>query len=414
MHPRERRTSRRQFLFASAGAAAALSGADGLLRAADALARPLGGPIGPGGIPLARRNSPVTLPIYSDNEPIGSGKSPERGPLNVFNWDAYVNPATIRRFERDFKVKVKITTFQNEEEALAKLTSGQAAFDVWFATVDYLSRAVAGKLIQPVNHSYLPNLKNVWRSLQSPYYDVHSRYSVPYTIYTTGIAYRKDKVKKPPSAFANGWDIFWHAKPYAGKVAILDDEREALSMALLHRGVHDINTENDKLVKRAGSDLSALTKLVNVKTNVNDYTDVPSGVTWLSQGWSGDMAGSPNYMPKGVPVSVIGYWRPNTNAVIGSDMITVLRHAKNPVLAHHFLNYLLDNKHGVENFSWLGYMPPLKVINPEKVIAQGYIPKNLGSTIVRESDFDHGLAILPLTTQGQTTWQNAWSTFKAG
>ena len=410
MHPRERRSTRRHFLFSSAGSIAALSGADALIRAAGALAASDGAPIGPGGIPLARRNFPVTLPIYSDNEPIASGKSPEKGPLNVFNWSDYVNPATVKGFEKEYGVKVKITTFENEEEALAKLTSGQASFDVWFPTVEYLSRAVAGKLIQPVNHSYLPNLKNVWPSLQSPFYDVHSRYTVPYTVYTTGIAYRKDKLKHAPT----GWDAFWKAKPYAGKVAILDDQREALSMALLHRGVHDINTENAKLVNAASADLRQLTKLVNVKTNVTDYTDVPTGAIWLAQGWSGDMAGALNYMPKGVPVSVVGYWRPSKNAVIGSDMIAILRGAKNPVLAHHFLNYLLDNKHGVQNFSWLGYMPPLSVINPDKVIAQGYIPKNLGSTVVRESDFKSGLTILPLTAQGQSLWQDAWSTFKAG
>ena len=104
------------------------------------------------------------------------------------------------------------------------------------------------------------------------------------------------------------------------------------------------------------------------------------------------MAGAINYMPKGVPVSTIGYWRPDEGRRRRQ------RHdhrsskgAKNPVLAHHFLNFLLDNKHGVENFSWIGYMPPLKVINPSKVIAQGYIPKNLGSTIVRESDFENGV-----------------------
>ena len=55
----------------------------------------------------------------------------------------------MKKFEKAYGVKVKITTFENEEEALAKLTSGHASFDVWFATVDYLSRAVAGKLIQP-------------------------------------------------------------------------------------------------------------------------------------------------------------------------------------------------------------------------------------------------------------------------
>ena len=62
VHPREHRSSRRQFLFTSAGAAVALSGADALLRAADALGSSVGVPIGPGGIPLARRNHPVTLP----------------------------------------------------------------------------------------------------------------------------------------------------------------------------------------------------------------------------------------------------------------------------------------------------------------------------------------------------------------
>jgi spermidine/putrescine transport system substrate-binding protein len=414
VHPRERRSSRRQFLFASAGAAVALSGADALLRAADALGSSVGVPIGPGGIPLARRNHPVTLPLYSDNGSVAAGKNTEKGPLNVFNWSAYINPAVVKEFEKQYKVSVNITTFENEEEALAKLTSGQASFDVWFATVEYLSRAVAGKLIQPVNHSYLPNLKNVWDSLQSPFYDVHSRYSVPYMVYTTGIAWRKDKVKTPPTSFKNGYDAFWHAQAYSGKVAILDDQREAISMALLHRGVANVNTENATLVKAASSDLARLTKTVNVKTNTTQYTDIPTGATWLGQVWSGDMAGALSYMPKGVPVSTIGYWRPAKGAVVGSDMITVLKGAKNPVLAHHFMNFLLDNKHGVENFSWMGYMPPLKVINPSKVIAQGYIPKNLGSTIVRESDFANGVTILPLTTQGQSTWQDAWSTFKAG
>ncbi len=158
-----------------------------------------GVPIGPGGIPLARRGHPVTLPIYSDNEPIDSGKDIEKGPLQVFNWADYINPQVVKQFQKEFGVQVKITTFENEEEAIAKLTSGQGNFDVWFPTVDYISRAVAGKLIQPLNHSYVPNLKNVWPSLQSPFYDRHSRYTVPYTIYTTGIAWRTDKVKKGPT-----------------------------------------------------------------------------------------------------------------------------------------------------------------------------------------------------------------------
>lgn len=422
MHPRERPTTRRQFLLRAGATIGTLSGADALLsacgggtKAAQSVrTETTGAFIGPGGIPLARRDRPVTLPIYADNGPIASGLNLEKGPLNLFNWDAYINPATVKKFEKEFGVKVTVTTFENEEEAVAKLTGGKTQFDVWWTTVDYTSRAVAGKLIQPLNHSYITNLTNVWPALQNPYYDQHSRYTVPYTVYTTGIAWRTDKVQKAPADYANPYDIFWNSHQYAGKVAILDDQREALGMTLLRRHLYDINTEDPTLINRAEKDLAQLTSIANIKVNVNDYTDLPAGKTWITQSWSGDMAGAPYYLPKGVKPTVIGYWRPDSHAATQNDMISILREAQHPVLAHAFLNFMLDNKNGIENFSWNGYIPPLKVIDPDKLIAQGYIPQNLGSTIVRESDFTKGVTIDALTAQGQSLWQNAWSTFKAG
>jgi spermidine/putrescine transport system substrate-binding protein len=422
MHPRERSTTRRQFLIRAGAVVGTLSGADALLSACGGSAKVAGSVktetdgafVGPGGITLARRNRPVTLPLYDDNAAIDGGLDLEAGPLNVFNWASYINPAVVRKFQKEFGVKVSITQFENEEEAVAKLTSGKTNFDVWWTTVDYMSRAVAGKLIQPLNHSYLPNLKNVWPALQNPYYDQHSRYSIPYAVYTTGIAWRTDKVAKAPADYANPYDIFWDSHRYKGKVAVLDDQREALGMALLRRHIYDINTEDANLINRAEKDLAQLTSIANVKVNVNDYTDLPSGATWISQAWSGDIAGAPYYLPKGLKPKVLGYWRPDSHAATQNDMITVLRGARNPVLAHTFLNFLLDNKIGVENFSWNGYIPPLSVIEPDKLVSQGYIPPNLASTIVRESDFNKGVTIDALTTQGQTLWENAWSTFKAG
>jgi spermidine/putrescine transport system substrate-binding protein len=421
VHPRERPTTRRQFLIRSGVAVGTLSGLDALLSACGGSAKSAvtttgtnGALMGPGGIPLARRDHPVTLPIYADNHAIDSGLDLEKGPLQLFNWAAYINPATVKKFEKEHNVQVTITTFENEDEAIAKLTSGKTSFDIWWPTVDLVSRAVADKLIQPLNHSYLPNLKNVWPSLQNPYYDQHSRYTVPYTVYTTGIAWRTDKVKKAPADYANPYDIFWDSHQYAGKVAILDDQREALAMALLRRNILDVNTEKAALVDRAQKDLSQLTSIANVKVNVNDYTDVPSGATYISQAWSGDMAGATAYLPKGVKPTVLGYWRPDVHAETQNDMIAILRGAKHPVLAHAFLNFLLDDQNGLQNFTWNGYIPPLTSINPNKLVSQGYIPANLSSTVVRQADFAKGVTIDALTTDGQALWQNAWSTFKGG
>ena len=66
--------------------------------------------------------------------------------------------------------------------------------------------------------------------MQDPYYDQGSLYSLPYTIYHTGMAWRTDIVPVEPEELAAGsnpYEIFWNAD-YAGKVGIYDVYREAL------------------------------------------------------------------------------------------------------------------------------------------------------------------------------------------
>ena len=104
---------------------------------------------------------------------------------------------------------VEVTTFISMDEAIAKLSSGDTQFDVYFPTADVIGKVAAGKLLQPLNKSYIPNVTNVWESLQDPFYDKGGVYSVPYTLFTTGIGYRVDAVVKTPDMFDNPYDIFW-------------------------------------------------------------------------------------------------------------------------------------------------------------------------------------------------------------
>jgi len=96
-------------------------------------------------------------------------------------------------------------------------------------------------------------------------------------------------------------------------------------------------------------------------------------------------------------------------------MLGVPRSATNPVLAHHFINFMLDEKNGYDNFAqYNGYQPPFVSINPDRLIADGVIPENLASAIVRESDFKRAYFLLEMSPAGQVAWQNAWADFKAG
>jgi spermidine/putrescine transport system substrate-binding protein len=413
MHPREgwqpdgtRRVpglSRRQALLRGAAATLAATGGASLL---DACAAYL---VGPNNIPLPRPNHPVRWPT-AGNKPIPSGMAPETGAtLQVYNWVAYINQACVNSFAKKYNCKVEVTTFNTMNEALAKLRSG-LKFDVLMgATIDVLGDLIEGKLIQPLNHSYIPNIAQAWPDFQNPYYDQGWQYTVPYTIYTTGIAWRKDLVHENPYAMANPWKEMFFQPKYRGKIAILDDYREAISLGLMMNGIYNLNTTDRDQINLSTQTLEDLANLVSLQIDNNDYSEVPDGQTWIHHAWSGDMAAAPSYMPKGVPVDVVGYWFPRDGkGPINNDTNTVLHAASNPVLAHLFVNYLMDEPVALENISWNGYMQPLNAITPELLVKEQILPPSLMSTAVVPSDFRRGLGELQLPVDADALWQQAY------
>ena len=116
---------------------------------------------------------------------------------------------------------------------------------------------------------------------------------------------------------------------------------------------------------------------------------LPEKRTWVHQAWSGDVVNAQYYLPEGETIDNIGYWYPaDGGGMIGSDAIAVMRGAERPVLAHTFINYLLDATHSIENYGWLGYQPPQNSLDPDSAVADGFVPTHLASAIIRQQDFD--------------------------
>jgi spermidine/putrescine transport system substrate-binding protein len=425
-HPKERPSalSRRDFLLRTAGAATVLSGAGGFLAACgNSTTSPTptsttGELLGPGGLPLARPDKRITLPLWED--PIASSLEPETGgTFTVFNYPDYLYKKLLNDFGKKYKVKVQYTAFDNISSGIQRLASGAVKPDVMEMSPDNLDQAVAGKLIKPLNLDYIPNLKkNVWPELVSPFYDGESHYTVPYTCYATGIAWRNDKVSEDIAGMPQPWDIFWQSSAYKGKVALLSEPRETIAMALLRKGHDDINTEDPKLINQAVADLKELYDICNIKVGDVQYQAVPEGTSWLNQAWSGDMiAGYIYYLPKGTPGSVLSYWKADKGKVpIQNDCFSICATTKKPVLSHLFLNYLLDNGVAYSNFvDFNGYQPPLNEIDPSSLVSKGVVPENLANSVLTNDDFGpDSLQEMTLTTQGQRLWEDGYSEFSAG
>ena len=364
--------------------------------------------------PLARPDSPVTLPIKDSNPPIGDALDPETGGVfKILNYDQYMAPGVMKDFGAQHDVEVQVTPYSNYDEMLAKIRGPGESFDLVFPGPSVMSKMVYAELLQPLNHSYVPNLTNVWPEYQDPWYDRGARYTVPYTIYGTGVFYRADRVSSVPE---NGYDLFWDEQ-YAGKVYLLDDMQEAIGMSLLRNDIStDINTSDNELVRKATDSLIELIDRVNIQANVNAFSEVPEGTATIHQAWSGDPIAGQYYLPKGETTDVLAYWRPDDPAqrVIGSDNIAIPKSSAKPVLAHLLINDLLDNQIGLRNFGWNGYQPPLTKLSAQYLIDQGYIPENLMNAVVLPEDFDTGLTFYEVSPSTEALWRQSWSEFKAG
>jgi spermidine/putrescine transport system substrate-binding protein len=380
-------------------------------------------PVGPLGLPLPRTDNSVTWALLDDNRTIPSGQGGEGGTLRLYNYADYINPATLKAFEKKFNCNIQVATYNSADEAYAKLSAGSVHFDVVLGlTGSHIVLLQAKRLMKPLNHDYLPNLqKNIWPALQSPFYDQGARYTVPYVVWSDGIGWRNDKIKTDIGKLKVPWEIFWTSPKLKGKVGLLDDYRDGLSMpmqrdAMTAGVIPNLNTEDPALIAKAGKDLEQLTSELNIKVAITDYQTLPEAKTWLHHSWSGDLlSGAFYYMPKNVSPDVLSFWSPESNGVVQNDFLYIPRNADKPALAHEFLNFMLDETNAYNNFiQFTGYTPPQNTIDADTLISKKLIPESLRGALVRPDQFAANQELLALTTTGDNLWEDAWSKFKAG
>ena len=359
--------------------------------------------------------TPVTWPMSKVNEAIAAGQKPKAGTtLRIYNYADYLSPRVLKDFEEKYGVNIRLSTFNDADEALTKVASKQLKFDLYFPSYDQIAKMVTAKLIRPLNHSYIPNIANVWPEFTDPWYDGKWNYTVPYTVYTTGIGWRADKVNIDVASMPNPYDVFWDTE-LARKIAVIDDWHTAMAMVALRGGITDINTTKPKDIAKIQALMLDMQQKTNPKVTITMYNDLPAGQLNLCQMWSGDVVNAQYHLPKGVSTDVLAYWfPPDGKGMVDNDLMVILSQGQNPVLAHLFVNFMLDTKNALKNFGYIGYQPPQTSLTPEQTVSDGYVPANLTTAVVRKEWFGAGYRLLELPPVADAAWHQVWQRFKAG
>ena len=203
------------------------------------------------------------------------------GDLLLYNWAQYMDPDLKKRFSEKYGVEVNEVNFDNLEAMVIKLRSG-AAYDLIWPSTEYVYRLNKEGLLAKFDRGLLRNNDNISSFYDSPWWDPNNDLGVPYTYYTTGIAWREDEV----SGMTGSWNDLMNPDG-AGRMFILDDFQEAIGEANLLNGF-DLNTEDSAELEQSKQTL--LDQKENARGfSTNSTSNLVSGAAAIHQAWNGDI-----------------------------------------------------------------------------------------------------------------------------
>ncbi len=264
--------------------------------------------------------------------------------VNVFNWDTYIGPDTVRDFQQATGITVRYDLFASNDELFGRLREGNPGYDVIYPTNQYVERMVAADMLVPLDHAKIPNIDNLDPYFMAADFDPGRQHSLSYFWGTMGIGYRKS-VASPTS-----WAALIDSDEYSGRTSLLDDN-SIVRMALIYLG-YSLNTQDPAEIEEA------VQLLIRAKPHIKTFAPdtgqdlLIAGEVDLCMEWNGDIL---QVMEEDDDLS---YVVPEEGGLLWEDAMAIVRDAPNVDEAHEWINFILDAEVHAAIASYIKYALP--------------------------------------------------------
>ncbi|WP_374530663.1 PotD/PotF family extracellular solute-binding protein [Novosphingobium sp.] len=274
----------------------------------------------------------------------GTGEEPA---LNFYNWDTYIGETTLADFKASSGIDVKMDLFDSNDVLFAKFKAGNPGYDVIVPSNDFVERMTEAGMLMELDHSLIPNMKNIDPTFIDVAYDPGRKYSMPYTWLTLGIGYRKSKVKAKPDS----WKVLFDSPEYSQRIALLSEAGDLFRLygKYLGKSVNALTPDDIKTIEAM---------MIKQKPHVKKFHE-DDGQDLLAKGdvdlvleYNGDIA---QVM---VEDDDIDFVIPKEGSQLNSDTLCIPKGAKHPKNAHAFINNLLDAEVGKKITETILYPTP--------------------------------------------------------
>lgn len=249
--------------------------------------------------------------------------------VNFYNWSNYIGKDTLSDFRKKTGVEVRYDLFADEEEMFAKIRAGARGYDL-IVIGDYLiPRFKSLNLIDAVPSGALKNMVHLAPRFRRPSYDPDET-TVPYLWGTTGIAYNRRKLSKPPTSWWDLWD-----PQYQDRISMLDNVRDcvAVAMQLLEIPQTTRDPEDFRKVRELLLRQKPLVKQYSSSSYLNSLV---AGEIDLAMTWSGDLFQAARDNPD------LDYVLPKEGTYMWVDCLAMLRGSRHREDTLRLIDYLLE------------------------------------------------------------------------
>jgi spermidine/putrescine transport system substrate-binding protein len=288
--------------------------------------------------------------------------------INVFNWTTYIAETTMDGFAAACGVTYTYDNYDSDESMITLIRQGNPGFDIIVPSDYAVPLMIEEELLLPLDHALLPNLDNLDPDLRQAPFDPDSTYTVPYLWGTFGIGYSTVRVTEPVTS----WTQFFE---HDGPVAWADDPRSMFAIALLMIGA-DPNTRDAADIEAAADFLIANSSNALVIAADDGQELLARGEVDMAFEYNGDVY----QLILDCACDDFAFAVPEEGTGISAGFIAIPLGARNPELAHAFIDYVLNPQVGADIANYTAYPTPnqaavdLGLIDPDQLNDGGIYP----------------------------------------
>lgn len=261
----------------------------------------------------------------------------ESDKLQWYNWSDVVGETTLDDFQAQTGVKITMSLFATNDELFSKFVAGNSGYDLTMPSNEFVTRMSQADMLMRLDHSKIPNIKNLMTQFRSPAFDPGLTYAIPYAWLVMGIGYRKSEMKN--GEVPDSWRYLFESDAYKGKISLLSESADIFRLGFKYLG-KSVNVDDKALIAQ----IEAMLK--KQKPNIKNFHNDDGQDLLLSREvdlvleYNGDIA------QKQLDDDDIAFVVPKEGSLMSTDCMCIPKGASNPNNAHAFINFVLGGGNG--------------------------------------------------------------------